>query len=110
MKWYGKIGFSETKETEPGVWETAISEREYYGDLIRNSRSLQTSDKINDDINISNEISIVADPYAIQNFYTMKYAEFMGAKWKINNINVQYPRLILGLGGLYNEQSSETSE
>lgn len=106
MKWYGKIGFSETKETEPGLWETVISEREYYGDLIRNSRSLQAPDKINDDINICNEISILADPYAIQNFHTMKYAEFMGAKWKINNITVSFPRLILSLGGLYNEQSS----
>lgn len=110
MKWYGKIGFGVREETEPGIWEETITERNYYGDLIRNNRGLQTSDKVNDDVNINNEISIVADPYAIQNFYTMKYAEFMGAKWKIKNVEVQYPRLILNLGGLYNGQSSGTSE
>ena len=109
MKWYGKIGFSETKETEPGLWETVISEREYYGDLIRNSRSLQAPDKINDDINICNEISILADPYAIQNFHTMKYAEFMGAKWKIHKVDVQYPRLTLMVGGVYNGKAKTTT-
>lgn len=101
-KWYGKIGFGVTEETKPGVWEENITERNYYGDVIRNTRRLQTADKINDDINVGNEISIIADPYAIQNFYTMKYAEFMGAKWKITNVDVQRPRLILSLGGLYN--------
>lgn len=101
-KWYGKIGFGVTEETKPGVWEENITERNYYGDVIRNTRRMQTADKINDDINVGNEISIIADPYAIQNFYTMKYAEFMGAKWKITNVDVQRPRLILSLGGLYN--------
>lgn len=101
-KWYGKIGFGVTEETKPGVWEENITERNYYGDVIRNTRRMQTADKINDDINVGNEISIIADPYAIQNFYTMKYAEFMGVKWKITNVDVQRPRLILSLGGLYN--------
>lgn len=101
-KWYGKIGFGVTDEIESGVWDEIITERNYYGDVIRNNRRLQTADKINDDINVGNEISIIADPYAIQHFYAMKYAEFMGAKWKITNVDVQYPRLILSLGGLYN--------
>lgn len=103
MKWYGKIGFGVSEETDPGIWEERITERNYYGDLIRNARGLQSSDKVNDDITINNQISIVADPYAIQNFYAMKYAEFMGAKWKISNIEVKYPRLIITLGGVYNE-------
>ena len=102
-KWFGKIGYAaETIETAPGVWKEQIILREYYGDLIRNIRRLQTADKVNDDLNISNELSIVADPYAINNFYSMRYAEFMGAKWKISNVEVSYPRLILTLGGLYN--------
>lgn len=101
-KYYGKIGYAETVETVPGVWEEQITERSYFGDLIRNARRLQSSDKVNDDINISNELSIVADPYAMSNFHSMRYAEFMGARWKISTVEVQYPRLILSLGGLYN--------
>lgn len=102
-KWYGKIGYAETAETEPGLWEEKITERYYYGDVIRNTRKLQTSNNVNDNVNITNEISIVADPYANLNFYSMRYIEFMGAKWKILNVEVQYPRLILSIGGLYHD-------
>lgn len=101
-KFYGVIGYAETAETTPGVWTEQITERNYYGDLIRNSRRLQTADQLNDDINISNEISIVADPFAYENFHSMRYVEFMGTKWKITNVEVQYPRLILSVGGVYN--------
>lgn len=101
-KWFGKIGYAETVETNPGVWKEQIVTRDYYGDLTRNTRRLQSADKVNDDLNISNELSIVSDPYAINNFHSMRYAEFMGAKWKIENVEVSYPRLILSLGGLYN--------
>ena len=101
-KYYGKIGYAETVETNPGVWTEQITERSYYGDMIRNTRRLQSAEQVNDDINIANDLSIIADPYAINNFHTMRYAEFMGAKWKISNVEVQYPRLILTLGGLYN--------
>lgn len=101
-KWFGKIGFAENKETSPGVWEEEITVHEYYGDIKRNTRRLQTSDKLNDDVNVSNEISILADPYAFKSFHSMRYIEFMGTKWKISNVDVQYPRLILTLGGIYN--------
>lgn len=101
-KFFGKIGYVEMVETSPGVWTDSITEREYYGDVIRNTRGLQTGDKLNDDITISNSFSIIADPYAYQNFHSMKYIEFMGTKWKIDNVEVQYPRLILSVGGEYN--------
>ena len=101
-KFYGKIGYSEMRETRPGVWEEIITERNYYGDLVRNIRRLQSSSQVNDDLNIANEISIVADPYANKNFHAMRYVEFMGTRWKINNVDVQYPRLILSIGGVYN--------
>ena len=105
-KWYGEIGFAETVETKPGVWVEQITKRNYYGDIIRNSRRLQSANQLNDDINISNQISIVADPYANNNFHSMRYAEFMGAKWKISDVEVQYPRLILTLGGVYNVEQT----
>ena len=103
-KFYGKIGYANTVETKPGVYEEQIVERSYYGDLIHNTSRLQSADQVNDIINISNEISIVADPYATNNFHTMRYAVFMGTKWKISNVEVSYPRLILTLGGVYNGQ------
>lgn len=101
-KFYGKIGYAITKETIPGVWVEQIVERSYYGDVIRNIRRLQSSENLNDDINVSNEISIVADAFANQNFHSMRYVEYMGTKWKVSSIEVKYPRLILSIGGVYN--------
>lgn len=101
-KWFGKIGYAETVESKPGVWKEQITEREYFGDLLRNSRRLQSSSSLNDNVNIANEISILADQFAYQNFHAMRYTEFMGTKWKISNVEVQYPRLILTLGDVYN--------
>ena len=100
-KYFGKVGYAEQVETVPGVWEEQITERQYSGDVVRNIRKLESSGEVNDDINVSMEISIVADPYAIQNFHVMRYIEFMGSLWKIYNIEVNYPRLILKIGGLY---------
>lgn len=101
-KYYGKIGFAESKETNPGVWVDDIVTRHYYGDLNRNSRRLQSSGNLNDNIAITNELSIVADPYANENFHAIRYVEFMGTRWKVTNVEVQYPRLILSLGEVYN--------
>lgn len=102
-KFYGAIGYAQTVETEPGIWKEVITERNYYGELNRNSRNLQTSGNVNDNVNISNEISILADPYANEHIYSMRYVEFMGAKWKVNSVEVKYPRLILSVGGLYTD-------
>lgn len=101
-KFCGLIGYAITKEIEPGIMEEEIITNEYFGDVIKNNRRLQEVGKINDDINISNQISIIADPFANNNFHAMRYVEFMGAKWKITNVEVEYPRLILSIGGLYN--------
>ena len=101
-KFCGIIGYEITVETEPGVYEETIVENQYYGDIIRNTRRLKEGNKVNDDIVISNQVSIIADPFANNNFHAMRYIEFMGAKWKITEVEVQYPRLILSIGGLYN--------
>lgn len=103
-KFYGPIGYAVTEETTPGVWEDHITEHKYFGELIRNTRRFQTADKLNDNINVSNEISILADTFACESFHLMKYVEFMGTKWKIESVEVQYPRLILTIGGVYNDE------
>lgn len=109
-KYYGAIGYAETVEKRPGVWKEQITERMYSGDLLKNTSRFQTADKLNDDINITNEISIVADPYANQNFHLMRYVVFMDTKWKITNVEVQYPRLRLTLGGVYNEKQDRVAD
>lgn len=102
-KWYGTIGYAISTEVSPGVWDDVITERNYFGDIVRNtSRWSTSSDSTNDDLNIDNRISIVADPFAYQNFQSMKYVEYMGAKWKISKVEVSHPRLILNVGGVYN--------
>ena len=103
-KWFGVIGYAETVEDRPGKWKEVITEHECFGDILQNTRRLEGSDQVNSDININNKISIVADPYAINNFHSMRYASYMGAKWKITNVEVLHPRLILTLGGVYNGQ------
>lgn len=101
-KWYGLIGFAETVEISPGVYEEKITEHQYYGDVVRDTRRLQNSSQLNDNVNISNNISIIADPFANNNFHSIRYIEYMGAKWKVESVEVQYPRLVLTIGGVYN--------
>ena len=103
-RWFGKIGYSETVETAPGVWMPQDTVREYYGDVTRNTtRWTGNSDSTNDDLTVSTQISIVADPFAVEKFYSIKWIEFMGAKWSVNSVDpTQPPRLILTLGGVYN--------
>lgn len=109
MKFYGTIGFSLGFVEEPedsGVFKDKLVERKYAGDITRLHSKIESSSKRNDDISINNEISILADPFAYEHFSNIKYVEFMGAKWKINSIEVQRPRLILSIGGLYNGEST----
>lgn len=101
-KWYGKVGYETTSETSPDVWTPSIKEYFYAGDVQRQSRRLENSQQINDNINVNMEISIVADPYAYQHFHEIKYVEYMGTFWKVTSIEVQFPRLILQIGGVYN--------
>ena len=108
-KFYGNIGYIQTVETEPGIWTEQVTEKPYYGDVTRNISRFQTSGEVNDNITMNNVISIVADPYANENFQYMRYVEYMGAKWKITNVEVQRPRIILTIGGVYNGNSSGTS-
>ena len=102
MKYYGNVGYANSVETSPGVWEDKIVTRPYYGDILRNTRRLQTGEYLNDDISVGNSISIIADAYAYENFFSIRFVEWMGVKSKVDTVEVQRPRLILSLGGVYN--------
>lgn len=107
-KYYGKIGFAEDGEVRKGVWDHLnIVERSYSGDVVRNRRQLTGSDKVVDDINVTDEISIIADPYAYHHFFTIQYATYQGVRWKVTSVAVESPRLILTLGGIYNGSTAE---
>ena len=102
-KFSGPIGYSIRVESRPGLWKDEIEEHKHKGDVIRNTGTwTASSDSTNDDLNINNQISIVADPFARKNFHSMKYVRFMGANWKIKSVEPRYPRLILTIGGVYN--------
>lgn len=105
-RWYGKVGYITTTESSPGVWTAEPVEKYYQGDLTRNHRRWENSQNINDDITLQNEISIVCDPYALQNFQFIRYVEFMGCLWKVTSVDVQYPRLVLSIGGVYNGEQA----
>src|ERR1044072_1799254 len=98
-KFNGKVGYGETVETAPGVNEDQITEVVYFGDVIRNTRLLQSGEKVNDDLSVSNSISIVADAYANEHFFAIRYVEWAGVLWKVSEVEVQRPRLLLRLGG-----------
>lgn len=103
-KFYGIVGYAATGETVDGVWkENPIMERPYYGDVVRNYKRTQSGGNLNDDVSLSNEISIVADPFAYQHCYAIRYVDYMGVRWKVESVEVERPRLILSLGGVYNE-------
>lgn len=118
-KFYGPIGYGVTVEESysdgtgethtNGVWTPAIVEKYYSGNVIQNSRRISAGESTNDNIDISNRISILADPYAMQHFHTIKYVKWMGAYWKVTSVEVQHPRLILSIGGVYNGETAATT-
>ena len=106
MKFYGKIGFGETVEKDDGIWVDTIIEKDYYGDILKNVKRSEDAAKVNDDISISNQLSIVSDPYLTSHFHAIKYVTMFGTNWKVTSVEVQFPRLLLTLGGVYNGQTA----
>ena len=101
-RFYGEIGYAVTEETTPGVWEETISRRNYYGEVLQNARRWETGEGANDNLTLNNRISILADAYAYEHFFAMRFIAWGGALWKITNVEVQRPRLLLTIGGIYN--------
>lgn len=106
-RYHGKIGYGSTEEVAPGVFEDVITERSYTGDLTMQSRTLDTGDQVNDDISVGNDISIVADAFAYEHYFQMRYAQLGAVRWKIQKVEVRRPRLLLSLGGIYNGPTPE---
>ncbi len=99
---HGLIGYGETVETAPGVWQDNLVERNYFGDVIRNTRQLREGESLNNDLSVGNSISVVADAYANDHFFAIRYIQWAGTLWTVQDVEVQSPRLLLRLGGVYN--------
>lgn len=112
MKYFGKIGFSETVQMEPDIWEPLIKDYEYAGDINRVSTHWRTGEQLNDNLSVSMEISFIGDRHALENFANIRYATYRGTKWRVTNITENHPRIVLSLGGEYNddEGSQDQSE
>jgi hypothetical protein len=108
-KYYGMIGFGKTVEVDPenrpGVYEVVIEEHPYYGDILSNNRRYERGEGLNDDLAVRNEFSILADPFAMENFKDMRYLTWLGSKWKITDVKVDFPRMTLSVGGVWNGES-----
>lgn len=104
MKFFGEVGYGDSIEepSNSGVWVDSITEASYYGDVIRNTRKLEPGESLNDDINVGNSISIVADDFAFSHFFKIKYVRWSGVLWTVTSVEVKSPRLILSLGSVYN--------
>lgn len=109
-RFYGAIGYGQSVETAPGVMQDVITERMLRGDVLRNSRQLKEGDKINNDLSVSNSISVIADAYANKHFFAIRYVAWAGSLWTVNDIQVERPRLILRLGGVYNGPTPTTPD
>lgn len=104
-KYYGKVGFAVTEEVRPGVWKPTITERFYNGDILRNYSRRSEGQGANDNIVLNNQVSILADPYVLDNYSNMIFIEIQGTKWKVSTVEIKYPRLLVSLGGVYNDET-----
>ena len=102
-RYYGAVGYEESTETVPGVCLPTFVKHMYTGDVLRNTRRLENPGQVNDQVVVNNQLSIVADAYAYEHFFNIRYAVWMGTKWRVTNVEVQRPRLILTLGEVYND-------
>jgi hypothetical protein len=108
-KFRAAVGYvHESVEVRPGIWKEVVVEHIYRGNLLRNARQLLEGEKVNDDISLSNSISIVADAYAREHFHDIRYVKWAGAVWTVSEVSVGHPRLLLRLGGVYNGNSTPT--
>lgn len=108
-RFHGRVGYGQQLETYPGVWEDTIVEFLYSGDVIRNSRSFRPGEHLNNDLTVGNSISIVADAYASEHFFAIRYVEWAGTLWTVVEVEVQRPRLILRLGEVYHGPQATVS-
>jgi hypothetical protein len=109
-RFYGEVGYGLTVEKRPGVHEVVITERKLYGEVVRNARTLAPGENLNENITLSNTLSLMADAFANEHFFAIQYVKWMGVLWSVSEVEVKAPRLIVRLGGVYNGESPRAPE
>lgn len=104
-RFYGRVGFaagSTESESGSGIFVESITEVSYFGDIVRDTRNIVPGENTAPNVGVSNQISIVADPYANDNILAIRYVEWVGVLWTVTHVEIQSPRLLLSLGERYN--------
>ena len=110
-RYHGKVGFLiPTDNQETGIAEPEAVEKPFFGKIIEHTRRWETTDHLNDDLALNNQISITANDFAFEHASSIAYAEFMGDFWKVSSIRVKRPEIILTLGGVWNGQTAASGE
>lgn len=109
-RFHGEVGYGISTEVRPDVLEDVITERKYFGDVTRNSRlQRDENDRVSVHLSASATISIVADAFANEHFYAIRYVRWAGQYWKVSEVDASVPpRLLLRLGEVYNGLKAET--
>jgi len=101
-KFAGLVGYVTQEETRPGVWTTVEKPVMMKGDVLRQTYSSQNDSKVNSDITLNHRVSLIGDSYALHNYYYIRWIELHGKKWEISSVELQRPRIIVTLGGVWN--------
>lgn len=101
-KFAGLVTYVTQVESRPGIWTDESISRLMRGDMLRKGSVGQNDDKVNSDISLNHRVSLVGDEYALNNYYDIKHIQLNGREWEVTSVEVQHPRLILTIGGLWN--------
>lgn len=103
MKYSGNIGFwIDDVEIRPGVFKSEMVEKPYTGDIIKSYQHWTGAEHINQNLTLNNKISIIADLYLNQHISSIKYVTYMGTKWRVSSLEINYPRVVIEMGEVYN--------
>lgn len=109
-RFFGIVGYGEPGEVRAGVWEDVITERPYFGDVTRNTLQFREGEQgVNNNLSVSHSVEVVADAYANEHIYAIRYVEWAGSLWTVTNVEVRRPRLLLRLGEKYNGPTPTSS-
>lgn len=98
----GLVGYVTQEETSPGIWSSVEKSVMMKGELIRQSSNNRDAGKVNSDITLNHRVSLMGDSYSFDNYYNIKWVMVDKVKWEVSSIEIQRPRLILAIGGLWN--------
>lgn len=92
----------------PGVFSDSMKEIPVTGLLLREGQYPNRSvEGTVTNVALQNRISIVMDSRIEKHIFNIRWATFEGVKFAVTSIEVKRPRIVLTLGGVYNESTGE---